>query len=64
MGLVCQRCHTNAGLYKELLDDGYLKIICLTCGWATGKLDRHAYENFVDNLPTIEEAHKKAQDWK
>ena len=64
MGLVCQRCHTNVGLYKEIMEGDYLVVRCTICNWCTGKLDRHHYEDHVDNLPTSNEAHKKAEDWK
>lgn len=64
MGIVCQRCLTNAGLYKQIFEDGFMVVQCSICGWKTQKIDHHHYEQYVDNIPPIEGLHKKAEDWK
>lgn len=47
----CPHCSIKTYLYKEIYDDETCKIICLKCGWKTGKLDRH---DFID-VPTKKE---------
>ena len=64
MGLVCQRCNTNRFLMKQYLENGLMEIVCVACSWKTGKLDRHNYEQFVDNIPTSEEMHKEIDKWR
>lgn len=61
----CPKCGTEAGLYKEIFDDGLMIIHCSLCQqWKTGKLDHHKYKDFLKEVPTIEEHHKKIEDWK
>ena len=49
---------------KQYLENGLMEIVCVACSWKTGKLDRHNYEQFVDNIPTSEEMHKEIDKWR
>ena len=64
MEFVCQRCGKKMWLFKESFEDGTIQFTCSVDGWHTLRLPRHSYEAFTQDIPTMDEFNKKAEDWK